>query len=190
MNDIEILKDLVEVNKTKIEEYKSTGMYYNKDVERHTIAIENLLKERQTDKDRIKELEHKNRVKIIGKYGDITLDELLSERFIPKSLVREKISKNIKTNEHTILGGRRNGKTLEYGIRLGRIQMCEELLKESDNKKMREIDKQIQNIERNFIIRQNTIEKCCMCNGIATEQGSYGDLYCESCYKKAIHEGE
>lgn len=49
---------------------------------------------------------------------------------IPKSLVREKMNKDIKTHEHTILGGRRHGKTLEYGIRLGRIQMCEELLEE------------------------------------------------------------
>ena len=50
--------------------------------------------------------------------------------YISKDKIREKKNADIKTNEHTILGGRRNGKTLEYGIRLGRIQMCEELLEE------------------------------------------------------------
>ena len=38
------------------------------------------------------------------------------------------MKKEIKTNEHIILGGRRNGKTLEYGKRLGKIEMCQELL--------------------------------------------------------------
>lgn len=38
------------------------------------------------------------------------------------------MEQDINVNEHTILGGRRNGKTLEYGKRLGRIEMCEELL--------------------------------------------------------------
>lgn len=46
-------------------------------------AIENLLKERQADKEKIKELEDKNRVRIIGKYGDVTLDELLKDKYIP-----------------------------------------------------------------------------------------------------------
>lgn len=49
----------------------------------------------------------------------------LKENYIQK--VKNKMEKDIKTNEHTILG-RRNGKTLEYGRRLGRIEMCKELL--------------------------------------------------------------
>lgn len=32
--------------------------------------------------------------------------------------------------EPTIVGGRRNAKTLEYGIKLGKIKACEELLEE------------------------------------------------------------
>lgn len=48
--------------------------------------------------------------------------------YIPVQKVKDKMEKDIKTNEHTILGGRRNGKTLEYGKRLGRIEMCQELL--------------------------------------------------------------
>lgn len=42
--------------------------------------------------------------------------------------IKDKMKKEIETNEHIILGGRRNGKTLEYGKRLGRIEMCQELL--------------------------------------------------------------
>ena len=52
----------------------------------------------------------------------------LRENFISKQKIKEKMQKDIKANEHIILGGRRNGKTLEYGKRLGRIEMCKELL--------------------------------------------------------------
>lgn len=52
----------------------------------------------------------------------------LRENFISKQKIKEKMQKDIKANEHIILGGRRNGKTLEYGKRLGRIEMCQELL--------------------------------------------------------------
>ena len=52
------------------------------------------------------------------------------ENFVRKDKIKEKMQQDIYTNEHTILGGRRHGKTLEYGIRLGRIQMCEEQLEE------------------------------------------------------------
>lgn len=58
-------------------------------------------------------------------------EELKQEKIknsIPTQKVKDKMEKDIKTNEHTILGGRRNGKTLEYGKRLGRIEMCQELL--------------------------------------------------------------
>lgn len=51
------------------------------------------------------------------------------ESYIQK--VKAKIEKDIETNEHTILG-RRNGKTLEYGRRLGRIEMCKELLESEE----------------------------------------------------------
>ena len=54
--------------------------------------------------------------------------KFLRENFISKTKIEEKMQKDIKANEHIILGGRRNGKTLEYGKRLGRIEMCKELL--------------------------------------------------------------
>ncbi len=55
-------------------------------------------------------------------------DKYTSENYIPVQKVKDKMKKDIETNEHIILGGRRNGKTLEYGKRLGRIEMCQELL--------------------------------------------------------------
>lgn len=45
---------------------------------------------------------------------------------IPKQAVID--LKNNITLDNTIVGGRRNGKTLEYGIKLGKIKACEELL--------------------------------------------------------------
>ena len=56
------------------------------------------------------------------------IQAFIDKNYVGKFLIREKMEKYIKTNEHVILGGRRNGKTLEYGRRLGRIEMCEELL--------------------------------------------------------------
>lgn len=47
---------------------------------------------------------------------------------------RKKI-KDLKENivlEPTIVGGRKNRKTLEYGIKLGKIKVCEELLEENN----------------------------------------------------------
>ena len=46
--------------------------------------------------------------------------------YIPVSLVEEKLEKEKLPN--IIVGGRRNAKILEYGKKLGRIEMCEELL--------------------------------------------------------------
>lgn len=50
----------------------------------------------------------------------------VDDNFIPVSLVEEKLKKEKLPN--IIVGGRGNAKTLEYGKKLGRIEMCEELL--------------------------------------------------------------
>ena len=56
-------------------------------------------------------------------------EKWINEKYcIPIQKIKNKMKKEIETNEHIILGGRRNGKTLEYGKRLGRIEMCQELL--------------------------------------------------------------
>lgn len=59
MNDIEILEDFVKgkIQQDKLEHYRGgykMGFFYTKDLQQ---AIENLLKERQADKDRIEKLE-------------------------------------------------------------------------------------------------------------------------------------
>lgn len=72
--------------------------------------------------DKNKELEEKNKKKSI----EIICYQEELENSIPVSLVEEKLEKEKLPN--IIVGGRRNAKTLEYGKKLGRIEMCEELL--------------------------------------------------------------
>lgn len=111
--------------------------------------VQGLLDLYNKEKEKIKELEKEieeqdmqHELELIGKeeYTKEAMGEIIehyytaNEDCILKSLVREKMEQDIYTNEHTILGGRRHGKTLEYGIRLGRIQMCEELLEERKEK--------------------------------------------------------
>ena len=68
---------------------------------------------------RIKELEEENYVQKVA----------LLENSIPKQKV--KALKESVILDNTIVGGRRNAKTLEYGIKLGKIKACEELLEEN-----------------------------------------------------------
>lgn len=49
-------------------------------------------------------------------------------QFIPVQKVKD--LKESIILEPTIVGGRRNAKTLAYGIKLGKIKACEELLEE------------------------------------------------------------
>lgn len=51
-----------------------------------------------------------------------------AENYIPKQKVKD--LKESIILEPTIVGGRRNAKTLEYGIKLGKIKACEELLED------------------------------------------------------------
>ena len=53
------------------------------------------------------------------------------------SYISKQKIKDLKENiilQPVIVGGRRNRKTLEYGIKLGEIKACEELLQESEDK--------------------------------------------------------
>lgn len=69
-------------------------------------------------KEKIKELEDENYVQ----------KKIIFEDCIPKQKVKDLKESVILDN--TIVGGRRNGKTLEYGIKLGKIKACEELLED------------------------------------------------------------
>ena len=75
---------------------------------------------------RIKDLEKENKNK------DTYIK--MAKEVIENSILKQKV-KDLKENiilESTIVGGRRNCKTLEYGIKLGKIKACEELLEENN----------------------------------------------------------
>lgn len=84
----------------------------------------NLIEKLQKENEELhKEIERMKSLDIYKLVEDWETGQLISVQE-----VKDKMEKDLKTNEHTILGGRRNGKTLEYGKRLGRIEMCQELL--------------------------------------------------------------
>lgn len=71
-------------------------------------------------------------------YTDINLKQIIDSinYLLENSIPKQKI-KDLKENiilQPVIVGGRRNRKTLEYGIKLGKIKACEELLQESEGK--------------------------------------------------------
>lgn len=124
INQIELIQNLIKGYKELEEERNENSILYIKPMDEYLKDkifrlekdLEQIIKERDYFKSKV--IEYNEKI----------------NNYIPKSKIREKMNKDINTNEHTILGGRRNKKTLEYGIRLGRIQMCEELLQEGDDK--------------------------------------------------------
>ena len=90
-------------------------------------AIDHILEEREEDKKKIAELEAKLEFYQWGDLDNLKFEEYMKE-FIPKQKVKD--LKESIVLEPTIVGGRRNAKTLEYGIKLGKIKACEELLEE------------------------------------------------------------
>ena len=73
---------------------------------------------------RIKELEEENKKKQVL----LVCAEEIIENSIPKQKVKDLMEK--EKLPLTIVGGRGNCKTLAYGIKLGKIKACEELLEE------------------------------------------------------------
>lgn len=96
--------------------------YYiiNKKIEHYKEYIEKLQKENEELK---QEMEKRKWVHINEK-GEV--EPLF---YISKDKIREKIEE--EKLPLTIVGGRRNKKTLEYGISLGRMQVLQELIEES-----------------------------------------------------------
>lgn len=72
--------------------------------------------------EKIKELEQENRIQ------RRQLNSAFDRGWIPKEKVKKLKESVILDN--TIVGGRRNAKTLEYGIKLGKIKAYEELLED------------------------------------------------------------
>ena len=78
---------------------------------------------------RIKELEQENRSKQKA-YDDCYCEYKHYKQFDAIPVQKVKDLKESVILDNTIVGGRRNSKTLEYGIKLGKIKACEELLED------------------------------------------------------------
>lgn len=123
---------LTEENLDKLEEHCRKAIRYERGIE-HKVVLELLerykefLAEREEDKKKIAELEAKLEFYQWGDLDNLKFEEYMKE-FIPKQKVKD--LKESIVLEPTIVGGRRNAKTLEYGIKLGKIKACEELLEE------------------------------------------------------------
>lgn len=141
MSEEKIIKDLKKyiAFSEKEENFNNSEEYlFNYDL---SIRIQAILDLYNKEKEKNKELEKENSeirewkyvidtCEDLDKLKELDLIKIKGKEYISKDKIREKIQEDTKIIEHTILGGRRNGKTLEYGKRLGRIEMCEELLKE------------------------------------------------------------
>ena len=123
---------LTEENLDKLEEHCRKAIRYERGIE-HKVVLELLerykefLAEREEDKKKIAELEAKLEFYQWGDLDNLKFEEYMKE-FIPKQKVKD--LKESIVLEPTIVGGRRNAKTLEYGIKLGKIKACEELLED------------------------------------------------------------
>ena len=129
--DIKILENLKKYLNLLIYEETHKIIYNDLGWDEKTIdcinAIDHILAEREEDKKKIAELEAKLEFYQWGDLDNLKFEEYMKE-FIPKQKVKD--LKESIVLEPTIVGGRRNAKTLEYGIKLGKIKACEELLEE------------------------------------------------------------
>lgn len=96
------------------------------------LKIDSLLNDYKKLEERIKELEEHQKKFYNGELYTAKqlkqIEENQKKYFINKQRVKE-LKESILLGP-TIVGGRRNAKTLEYGIKLGKIKACEELLEE------------------------------------------------------------
>ena len=162
--DIEILKNIIKYLNLLIYEGKNKIIYNDLFWDEKTVdcitAIEHLLqdytrqkqineehqKENGLLRERVKELENtikkisessSNNEKLIEKFDSgetFTFNQLgfIEKNFIPKQKIKD-LKENIIL-QRVIVGGRRNRRTLEYGVKLGKIKACEELLQEREDK--------------------------------------------------------
>ena len=118
-NSVITLKNFIEI----FNERKTKGDIATIDVLGEEIyALEHILSEREQDKKRINELEEENHIQ------RSQIMTVYDNGWIPKQKVKD-LKESIILGP-TIVGGRRNSKTLEYGIKLGKIKACEELLED------------------------------------------------------------
>lgn len=102
--------------------------YYiiKKEIEHYKEYIEKLQKENEELKNKL--LDTLEGQKVIKE----ETPQYIKENFIPVQKIKDKIEE--EKLPLTIVGGRKNKKTLEYGIKLGRRQILQELIEESEKK--------------------------------------------------------
>ena len=115
VNELEIVLNLIEKLQKENEELK-TELERQKD-------INIIINQKGLEKNYEKALE-----KTMTKF----LKNNIDKDVIPVQRIKEKIEE--EKLPLTIVGGRRNRKTLEYGIKLGRRQVLQELIEESEEK--------------------------------------------------------
>lgn len=94
------------------------------------VLMTNLIEKLQKENEEVKRLiAHKNEY---TKKLEEDLFENAENYVISKQKVKDKIEE--EKLPLTIVGGRKNKKTLEYGIKLGRRQILQELIEESEEK--------------------------------------------------------
>lgn len=103
---------------------------YEEVIEKQQKEIEELENFRFRALKRISELENDNAC-LLAK-GDIDSYLDFKNNYISKSKIK-KILADLKSEDiYVCLGGRTCGKTIMQGIKIGKIEMCEELLKEEN----------------------------------------------------------
>ena len=82
------------------------------------------------------ELKLKEKRRIIGKYGEFEIHDVINRTLSNDYISVKKIKDKIEEEKLplTIVGGRKNKKKLEYGIKLGRRQALQELIEEREKK--------------------------------------------------------
>ena len=127
-NSLVNLKNITQIFITECEEEENSYFirYENLDGAYEDLGVY-VTEEREEDKKKIAELEAKLEFYQWGDLDNLKFEEYMKE-FIPKQKVKD--LKESIVLEPTIVGGRRNAKTLEYGIKLGKIKACEELLED------------------------------------------------------------
>lgn len=97
------------------------------------VLMSNLIEKLQKENEKLKEVRKWYFENTINKIcSPEMLNKILRDDYISKKEVKDKIEE--EKLPLTIVGGRRNRKTLEYGIKLGRRQVLQELIEESEEK--------------------------------------------------------
>lgn len=91
------------------------------------VLMSNLIEKLQKENEKLKEVRKWYFENTINKIcSPEMLNKILRDDYISKKEVKDKIEE--EKLPLTIVGGRRNRKTLEYGIKLGRRQVLQELI--------------------------------------------------------------